>query len=111
MAGRLEQSNSYSLGVEGTMAETLELGAGWMVLASGPCMATLGRGSVGTRGGEGAQIRGAAGVTLRSQVAEGQHTGPGAAALTVFSWILDGSLPSGVLYEDQMFLTFCDVAP
>ena len=90
MAGRLEQSNSYSLGVEGTMAETLELGAGWMVLASGPCMATLGHGSVGTRVGEGAQIRGAAGVTLRSQVAEGQHTGPGAAALTVFSWILDG---------------------
>ena len=66
---------------------------------------------LGCRGGEGAQVRGAAGVTHRSQVAEGQHTGPGAAALTVFSWILDRSLPSGILYEDQMFLTFCDVAP
>ena len=111
MAGRLEQSNSYSLGVEGTIAETLELGAGWMVLTSGPCMATLGGGSVGTRGGEGVQVRGAADVTHHSQVAEGHHTGPGAAALTVFSWILDWSLPSGILYEDQMFLMFCDVAP
>ena len=111
IAGRLEQSNSYSLGAEGTVAETLELAAGWLALASGPCMAALGSFSVRTRDGEGAQVRGAADMTHHSQVAEGQHTGPGATALTVFSRILHRSVPSGVLSEDQLCLTFCDVAP
>lgn len=91
------------------MAETLELAAGCWLAGAG--LAALGGCSVGTSGGEGAQVRGAAGMTHHSQVAEGQHTGPGATALTVFSRILYRSLPSGVLYEDQLFLTFCDVAP
>ena len=38
------------------MAETLELAAGWRVLASGPCITALGGGSLGARGGEGVQV-------------------------------------------------------
>ena len=56
MTGRLEQSNSYSWGAEETVGETLELAAGWTVLASGPCITALGGGSLGARGGEGVQV-------------------------------------------------------
>ncbi|OWK00230.1 hypothetical protein Celaphus_00019236, partial [Cervus elaphus hippelaphus] len=91
------------------MAETLGLAAGWTVLASGPCITALGSGRLGARGGEGVQVGGAAGVTHRSQVAEGRHTGHRAAAPIFFSRILDQSLPAGVLYEDQLYLMFCDL--
>uniref|UniRef100_A0A3Q1MXK6 Histidine triad nucleotide binding protein 2 n=1 Tax=Bos taurus TaxID=9913 RepID=A0A3Q1MXK6_BOVIN len=58
-----------------------------------------------------AQVRGAAGVTDGDEVAKAQQAAPGGAAPTIFSRILDRSLPADILYEDQQCLAFRDVAP
>ncbi|XP_047381071.1 adenosine 5'-monophosphoramidase HINT2 isoform X1 [Sciurus carolinensis] len=57
------------------------------------------------------QVRGAAGVTDGSEVTKAQQAAPGGAAPTIFSRILDRSLPADILYEDQQCLVFRDVAP
>ncbi|XP_068830716.1 adenosine 5'-monophosphoramidase HINT2 isoform X1 [Capricornis sumatraensis] len=57
------------------------------------------------------QVRGAAGVTDGNEVAKAQQAAPGGAAQTIFSRILDRSLPADILYEDQQCLVFRDVAP
>ncbi|KAF5915703.1 hypothetical protein HPG69_011515 [Diceros bicornis minor] len=57
------------------------------------------------------QVRGAAGVTDGNEVAKAQQAAPGGAAPTIFSQILDRSLPADILYEDQQCLVFRDVAP
>ncbi|ERE83209.1 histidine triad nucleotide-binding protein 2 [Cricetulus griseus] len=59
----------------------------------------------------GAQVRGNAGVTDGGEVAKAQKAAPGGAAPTIFSRILDRSLPADILYEDQQCLVFRDVAP
>ncbi|XP_027470610.1 histidine triad nucleotide-binding protein 2, mitochondrial isoform X2 [Zalophus californianus] len=59
----------------------------------------------------GNEIRGAAGVTDGNEVAKAQQTAPRGAAPTVFSRILDRSLPADILYEDKQCLVFRDVAP
>uniref|UniRef100_F7D5N4 Histidine triad nucleotide binding protein 2 n=1 Tax=Equus caballus TaxID=9796 RepID=F7D5N4_HORSE len=56
---------------------------------------------VAAAGPRGAQVRGAAGVTDGNEVAKAQQAAPGGAAPTIFSRILDGSLPADILYEDQ----------
>uniref|UniRef100_A0A8C4M8U6 Histidine triad nucleotide binding protein 2 n=1 Tax=Equus asinus TaxID=9793 RepID=A0A8C4M8U6_EQUAS len=68
-----------------------------------------GRGGRGAAGG--VQVRGAAGVTDGNEVAKAQQAAPRGAAPTIFSRILDGSLPADILYEDQQCLVFRDVAP
>ncbi|XP_025708681.1 adenosine 5'-monophosphoramidase HINT2 isoform X2 [Callorhinus ursinus] len=67
--------------------------------------------AVAVAGPRGAQIRGAAGVTDGNEVAKAQQTAPRGAAPTVFSRILDRSLPADILYEDKQCLVFRDVAP
>ncbi|XP_032020017.1 adenosine 5'-monophosphoramidase HINT2 isoform X3 [Hylobates moloch] len=57
------------------------------------------------------RVRGAAGVTDGNEVAKAQQATPGGAAPTIFSRILDRSLPADILYEDQQCLVFRDVAP
>lgn len=57
------------------------------------------------------QVRGNAGVSDGSEVAKAQKAAPGGAAPTIFSRILDRSLPADILYEDQQCLVFRDVAP
>ncbi|KAJ8794466.1 hypothetical protein J1605_018919 [Eschrichtius robustus] len=57
------------------------------------------------------QVRGAAAVTDGNEVAKAQQAAPGGAAPTIFSRILDRSLPADILYEDQQCLVFRDVAP
>ncbi|XP_027470612.1 histidine triad nucleotide-binding protein 2, mitochondrial isoform X4 [Zalophus californianus] len=52
----------------------------------------------------GNEIRGAAGVTDGNEVAKAQQTAPRGAAPTVFSRILDRSLPADILYEDKQLL-------
>lgn len=47
------------------------------------------------------QVRGNAGVSDGNEVAKAQKAVPGGAAPTVFSRILDRSLPADILYEDQ----------
>ena len=47
------------------------------------------------------QVRGNAGVTDGGEVAKAQKAAPGGAAPTIFSRILDRSLPADILYEDQ----------
>ncbi|XP_045878285.1 adenosine 5'-monophosphoramidase HINT2 [Meles meles] len=69
------------------------------------------RRAVAVAGPRGAQVRGAAGVTDGNEVAKAQQTTPKGAAPTVFSRILDRSLPADILYEDQQCLVFRDVAP
>ncbi|XP_058998668.1 adenosine 5'-monophosphoramidase HINT2 isoform X1 [Mustela lutreola] len=65
----------------------------------------------GQRTGARRKVRGAAGVTDGNEVAKAQQTAPKGAAPTVFSRILDRSLPADILYEDQQCLVFRDVAP
>ncbi|XP_047556954.1 adenosine 5'-monophosphoramidase HINT2 isoform X1 [Lutra lutra] len=65
----------------------------------------------GPRTGVRRKVRGAAGVTDGNEVAKAQQTAPKRAAPTVFSRILDRSLPADILYEDQQCLVFRDVAP
>uniref|UniRef100_A0A8B9WCZ5 Histidine triad nucleotide binding protein 2 n=1 Tax=Bos mutus grunniens TaxID=30521 RepID=A0A8B9WCZ5_BOSMU len=79
-----------------------------VVLAAGLCMA---RRAVAVAGPRGVQVRGAAGVTDGNEVAKAQQAAPGGAAPTIFSRILDRSLPADILYEDQQCLAFRDVAP
>ncbi|XP_008266687.1 adenosine 5'-monophosphoramidase HINT2 isoform X3 [Oryctolagus cuniculus] len=50
------------------------------------------------------QVRGAAGMTDGDEVAKAQQAAPGRAAPTIFSRILDRSLPADILYEDQQLL-------
>nr|XP_039330658.1 histidine triad nucleotide-binding protein 2, mitochondrial isoform X2 [Saimiri boliviensis boliviensis] len=69
------------------------------------------RRAVAAAGARGAQVRGAAGVTVGNEVAKAQQATPGGAAPTIFSRILDRSLPADILYEDQQCLVFRDVAP
>ncbi|XP_039731347.1 adenosine 5'-monophosphoramidase HINT2 isoform X2 [Pteropus medius] len=47
------------------------------------------------------QVRGAAGVNGENEVAKAQQAAPGGTAPTIFSRILDRSLPADILYEDQ----------
>lgn len=47
------------------------------------------------------QVRGNAGVSNGSEVAKAQKAAPGGASPTIFSRILDRSLPADILYEDQ----------
>lgn len=47
------------------------------------------------------QVRGAAGVNGGNEVAKAQQASPGGTAPTIFSRILDRSLPADILYEDQ----------
>lgn len=61
----------------------------------------LARRAVTVAGLRGAQVRGAAGVTDGNEVSKAQQAAPGGAAPTVFSRILDRSLPADILYEDQ----------
>ncbi|KFO35379.1 Histidine triad nucleotide-binding protein 2, mitochondrial [Fukomys damarensis] len=56
-------------------------------------------------------VRGAAGMTDGNEVAKAQQAAPGGAAPTIFSRILDRSLPADILFEDQQCLVFRDVAP
>ncbi|XP_011794900.1 PREDICTED: histidine triad nucleotide-binding protein 2, mitochondrial [Colobus angolensis palliatus] len=63
------------------------------------------------RPGRRVQVRGAAGVTDGNEVGKAQQATPGGAAPTIFSRILDRSLPADILYEDQQCLVFRDVAP
>ncbi|XP_040121301.1 histidine triad nucleotide-binding protein 2, mitochondrial [Oryx dammah] len=79
-----------------------------VVLAAGLCVA---RRAVAVAGPRGVQVRGAAGVTDGNEVAKAQQAAPGGAAPTIFSRILDRSLPADILYEDQQCLVFRDVAP
>uniref|UniRef100_A0AAF6YW67 Histidine triad nucleotide binding protein 2 n=1 Tax=Bos taurus TaxID=9913 RepID=A0AAF6YW67_BOVIN len=79
-----------------------------VVLAAGLCVA---RRAVAVAGPRGVQVRGAAGVTDGDEVAKAQQAAPGGAAPTIFSRILDRSLPADILYEDQQCLAFRDVAP
>ncbi|XP_032716455.1 histidine triad nucleotide-binding protein 2, mitochondrial isoform X2 [Lontra canadensis] len=72
-----------------------------LALAAGLCVA---RRAVAVAGPRGAQVRGAAGVTDGNEVAKAQQTAPKGAAPTVFSRILDRSLPADILYEDQQLL-------
>ncbi|XP_055283006.1 adenosine 5'-monophosphoramidase HINT2 [Moschus berezovskii] len=67
--------------------------------------------AVAVAGPRGVQVRGAAGVTDGNEVAKAQQAAPGGAAPTIFSRILDRSLPADILYEDQQCLVFRDVAP
>ncbi|XP_015347828.1 adenosine 5'-monophosphoramidase HINT2 isoform X2 [Marmota marmota marmota] len=62
-------------------------------------------------GPRGVQVRGAAGMINGNEVAKAQQAAPGGAAPTIFSRILDRSLPADILYEDQQCLVFRDVAP
>ncbi|XP_059957024.1 adenosine 5'-monophosphoramidase HINT2 isoform X2 [Mesoplodon densirostris] len=78
------------------------------VLAAGLCVA---RRAVAVAGPRGAQVRGVAAVTDGNEVAKAQQAAPGGAAPTIFSRILDRSLPADILYEDQQCLVFRDVAP
>nr|XP_058928177.1 adenosine 5'-monophosphoramidase HINT2 isoform X1 [Kogia breviceps] len=57
------------------------------------------------------KVRGASAVTDGNEVAKAQQAAPGGAAPTIFSRILDRSLPADILYEDQQCLVFRDVAP
>uniref|UniRef100_A0A8C0KVY1 Histidine triad nucleotide binding protein 2 n=1 Tax=Canis lupus dingo TaxID=286419 RepID=A0A8C0KVY1_CANLU len=67
---------------------------------------------VAVAGPRGAQVRSAAGsVTDGSEVTKAQQAAPRGAAPTIFSRILDRSLPADILYEDQQCLVFRDVAP
>ncbi|XP_068380934.1 adenosine 5'-monophosphoramidase HINT2-like [Eschrichtius robustus] len=77
-----------------------------ILLAAGLCGARRAEAVAGPRR---AQVRGAAGVTDGNEVAKAQKAAPRGAAPTV-SWILDRSLPAGVLYEDQQCLVFRDAA-
>uniref|UniRef100_A0A452R1U9 Histidine triad nucleotide binding protein 2 n=2 Tax=Ursus TaxID=9639 RepID=A0A452R1U9_URSAM len=86
---------------EGKMAAALVLAAGLRVA----------RRAVVVAGPRGAQVRGATGVTDGNEVAKAQQTAPRGAAPTIFSRILDRSLPADILYEDQQCLVFRDVAP
>uniref|UniRef100_A0A8C2VZA0 Histidine triad nucleotide binding protein 2 n=1 Tax=Chinchilla lanigera TaxID=34839 RepID=A0A8C2VZA0_CHILA len=47
---------------------------------------------------------------MGNEVAKTQHAAPGKAAPTIFSQILDRSLPAVILYEDQQCLVSRDVA-
>lgn len=47
------------------------------------------------------QVRGAASVNDGNEVAKAQQAAPRGTAPTIFSKILDRSLPADVLYEDQ----------
>ncbi|XP_075823462.1 adenosine 5'-monophosphoramidase HINT2 [Microtus pennsylvanicus] len=69
------------------------------------------RRALAAAGPRGAQVRGNAGVTDGGEVAKAQKAAPGGAAPTIFSRILDRSLPADILYEDQQCLVFRDVAP
>ncbi|XP_003911567.1 histidine triad nucleotide-binding protein 2, mitochondrial [Papio anubis] len=79
-----------------------------VVLATGLRAARRAVAATGARGG---QVRGAAGATDGNEVAKAQQATPGGAAPTIFSRILDRSLPADILYEDQQCLVFRDVAP
>jgi len=73
-------------------------------MAAAPVLAAglrVARRAVAVAGPRGAQVRGAAGVTDGNEVANAQQTAPRGAAPTVFSRILDRSLPADILYEDQ----------
>ncbi|XP_073873267.1 adenosine 5'-monophosphoramidase HINT2 isoform X4 [Macaca fascicularis] len=72
-----------------------------VVLATGLRAARRAVAATGARGG---QVRGAAGVTDGNEVAKAQQATPGGAAPTIFSRILDRSLPADILYEDQQLL-------
>uniref|UniRef100_A0A8C0XKN1 HIT domain-containing protein n=1 Tax=Castor canadensis TaxID=51338 RepID=A0A8C0XKN1_CASCN len=67
--------------------------------------------AVAFAGLRGAQVRRASGVSDESEVAKAQKAAPGGAAPTIFSRILDRSLPADILFEDQQCLVFSDVAP
>eukprot|EP00072_Mus_musculus_P074106 XP_017175869.1 PREDICTED: histidine triad nucleotide-binding protein 2, mitochondrial isoform X1 [Mus musculus] len=69
------------------------------------------RRTLAAAGARGAQVRGNAGVSDGSEVAKAQKAAPGGASPTIFSRILDRSLPADILYEDQQCLVFRDVAP
>ncbi|XP_004600287.2 adenosine 5'-monophosphoramidase HINT2 [Sorex araneus] len=62
-------------------------------------------------GPRGAQVRGVSGVTDGNEVAKAQQAAGGGPAPTIFSRILDRSLPADILYEDQQCMVFRDVAP
>lgn len=57
------------------------------------------------------QVRGAAGANDGNEVAKAQRAAPGGTAPTIFSRILDRSIPADILYEDKQCLVFRDVAP
>ncbi|KAM9096983.1 histidine triad nucleotide-binding protein 2, mitochondrial isoform X1 [Sarcophilus harrisii] len=57
------------------------------------------------------QVRGASGVPGGDEVFKAQQAAPGGAAPTIFSRIIDRSIPADILYEDQQCLVFRDVAP
>ncbi|EHB09950.1 Histidine triad nucleotide-binding protein 2 [Heterocephalus glaber] len=79
-----------------------------MVLAARLSAARRDLAAAGVRG---SQVRGAASMTDGNEVAKAQQVAPRGAAPTVFSRILDRSLPADILYEDQQCLVFRDVAP
>ncbi|KAL6093909.1 hypothetical protein STEG23_026406 [Scotinomys teguina] len=57
-------------------------------------------------------VRGNAGMDDGGEVARAQKAVPGGGTVpTIFSRILDRSLPADILYEDQQCLVFRDVAP
>ncbi|XP_004712467.1 adenosine 5'-monophosphoramidase HINT2 [Echinops telfairi] len=67
--------------------------------------------AVAAEGLRGAQVRGASGGTNENEVTRAQQAAPGGAAPTIFSRILDRSLPADILFEDHQCLVFRDVAP
>ncbi|XP_042552074.1 histidine triad nucleotide-binding protein 2, mitochondrial [Dipodomys spectabilis] len=69
------------------------------------------RRAVTAAGPRGTQVQGAASLTNGNEVAKAQKAAPGGAAPTIFSRILDRSLPADILYEDPQCLVFRDVAP
>ncbi|XP_044513227.1 histidine triad nucleotide-binding protein 2, mitochondrial [Gracilinanus agilis] len=56
------------------------------------------------------QVRGASRVPERDEVSKAQEAVSGVAP-TIFSRIIDRSIPADILYEDQQCLVFRDVAP
>ncbi|KAM4876773.1 adenosine 5'-monophosphoramidase HINT2 [Thomomys bottae] len=80
-----------------------------VVLAAG--LRAVRRAVTTAAGSRGAQIREAASLTNGNEVAKAQKAAPGGAAPTIFSRILDRSLPADILYEDPQCLVFRDVAP
>ncbi|KAM5258472.1 adenosine 5'-monophosphoramidase HINT2 isoform 3-T3 [Hipposideros larvatus] len=72
-----------------------------LVLAAGLRVA---RGVVAVAGPRGVQVRGAAGANDGNEVAKAQRAAPGGTAPTIFSRILDRSIPADILYEDKQLL-------
>ncbi|XP_058528176.1 adenosine 5'-monophosphoramidase HINT2 isoform X2 [Ochotona princeps] len=78
----------------------------WKMAAAVALSAALrvARRALAAAGPRGSQVRGAASMTDGDEVAKARQAVPGAAAPTIFSRILDRSLPADILYEDQQLL-------